>query len=156
MRICPDCSSILEPRQFAGVQVDACPRCAGIYFDEGELNRVRRHSATSLQDLDEMVQPQELALSVAALRLCPGCGKAMSKIRYLYSSPVQIDSCEFCCGTWIQNGELKAMQEYLSQSHSTAEAVVAEMQVASQENVARASRLAQMFKNMSRDVRTGL
>jgi len=39
--VCPRCQAVeLEERSLAGVLVDVCPRCGGIYFDWGELTQV--------------------------------------------------------------------------------------------------------------------
>jgi Zn-finger nucleic acid-binding protein len=114
-RICPDCKIELTRRDFDGLVLDTCSKCAGVYFDEGELTELRRRGEQALTALDEQVQPSELQHErhEECLRVCPGCGNGMHQFRYLYSSPVLLDSCEDCGGVWIDNGELKAMQEYL-------------------------------------------
>jgi Zn-finger nucleic acid-binding protein len=86
-----------------------------VFFDDGELTELRRQGDAALAQLDEAVHPEEgyLASPDRHLRICPGCGSGMSPYRYLYSSPVILDSCEDCGGIWIDNGELKLMQEYI-------------------------------------------
>jgi Zn-finger nucleic acid-binding protein len=114
-RNCPDCKIALVRKDFSGLELDACPQCAGVFFDDGELTDLRRQGSEAFGALDEEINPEQTneVRAVAKLRLCPGCGNAMTAFRYLYSSPVILDSCDNCGGIWIDNGELKQMQEYL-------------------------------------------
>ena len=38
---CPKCGMELEEIEFGGVQIDECSTCGGIWFDKGELERVK-------------------------------------------------------------------------------------------------------------------
>jgi|GEM_PF-2525711 len=118
-RHCPDCKSSLAPKSFYGMTVDACPQCAGIFFDEGEINRVRAAGPQALSELEDMVQPTMAITSErATLRLCPCCDKGMDTYRYQYTSKVMLDSCSDCGGLWIQDGELAAIRQYLEQERT--------------------------------------
>ena len=114
-RTCPDCKTPLERKDFSGLVLDACPKCAGVFFDDGELADLRRRGDAAFTEVDDKIQPAETldAHFTPKLRMCPGCGAAMNAFRYLYSSPVILDSCGACGGIWVDNGELKQMQEYL-------------------------------------------
>ena len=104
------------PRDFIGVTVDTCLQCAGIFFDEGEVNEIRaRGGNVAFQELDELIQPtpEYFALEENKYRKCPSCVATMRRYRYMYSSPVFLDSCESCGGIWVENGELTKMKEYL-------------------------------------------
>ncbi|MGI5842688.1 MAG: zf-TFIIB domain-containing protein [Candidatus Xenobium sp.] len=39
-RGCPRCRIRMEERMFSDVTLDICPRCQGLFFDDGELRRV--------------------------------------------------------------------------------------------------------------------
>jgi Zn-finger nucleic acid-binding protein len=96
--------------------IDTCPDCGGIFFDEGEVSQIRaRGGNQAFEDLDEMVQPKPeyLHLEENKHRRCPNCTSTMRRYRYMYTSPVFLDSCDSCGGIWIDNGELKKMKEYL-------------------------------------------
>jgi Zn-finger nucleic acid-binding protein len=38
--ICPNCNETLRERERAGVEVDVCPGCRGIWLDRGELDKI--------------------------------------------------------------------------------------------------------------------
>ena len=35
---CPKCGQQMEEMEFAGIMVDRCTSCSGVYFDKGELD----------------------------------------------------------------------------------------------------------------------
>ena len=37
---CPSCSSTLNIAERAGVEIDYCPNCRGIWLDRGELDKI--------------------------------------------------------------------------------------------------------------------
>jgi Zn-finger nucleic acid-binding protein len=120
-RICPDDKVFLRSLTMKQVTVDACPHCAGIFFDEGEINQMRLDGDDTLAELDERVQPAEdFTIDFMALeeppRQCPSCKHEMDKMRYLYDSPVILDSCPNCGGVWVEDGELKHMRAVLAAS----------------------------------------
>ncbi|MDR3689481.1 MAG: zf-TFIIB domain-containing protein [Fimbriimonas sp.] len=114
-RTCPDCRTDLSQKDFFGVTLDTCCHCAGIFFDEGEVSRIREQGGNSALDaLEDRVQPDPGHVDSREVdRLCPGCHTRMRRYRYLYSSPIHLDTCDSCGGVWVQDGELKQMREYL-------------------------------------------
>ncbi len=38
---CPDCTGAMSRRHEHGIEIDACARCGGIWFDRGELEAHR-------------------------------------------------------------------------------------------------------------------
>ncbi len=52
-RTCPRCEGIVMMRHFFGVkrhvEVDECPRCAGLWLDHGELGRIRSQFASEAE-----------------------------------------------------------------------------------------------------------
>ena len=115
-RLCPDCDVNMMPRSFFGVLVDTCGTCGGIFFDEGEVSQIRaRGGDRAFEELDNLIQPEPgyVHTEENMYRRCPKCTITMHRFRYMYNSPVFLDSCENCGGIWIENGELKRMKEYL-------------------------------------------
>jgi len=107
----------MNPRSFFGVLVDTCGTCGGIYFDEGEVSQIRaRGGDRAFEELDAIVQPapEYFNLEENLHRRCPNCLAGMHRFRYMYTSPVFLDSCESCGGIWIENGELTKMKNYLA------------------------------------------
>jgi len=106
----------MSQRSFFGVLLDTCQHCAGIFFDEGEVCQIReRGGVRAFDELDSMIQPEPGHEDATGHdgRDCPACHQTMRRFRYLYSSPVVLDSCDGCGGIWIDNGELQQMREYM-------------------------------------------
>jgi uncharacterized protein len=40
---CPKCGEQMKELQFEGILVDKCSSCAGVYFDQGELDVLMKH-----------------------------------------------------------------------------------------------------------------
>ena len=157
-RVCPDHNLPLQPRPFAGVTVDVCPTCAGVFFDEGEINRIRLDGNDKLTQLDESVTPAEdfvmdFREMVEPGRACPRCRHAMDKMRYLYSSPVVLDSCGSCGGVWVEDGELRHMHEVLDANQKPGTKVRTEAYVAMAELAARTDENRQRVKRLERAMR---
>ena len=116
-RHCPDCEIEMLQKSFFGVLVDTCPNCAGIFFDEGEVNAIRSQGGErAFYELDDLVQPCPFYFAPDeqnTYRKCPNCLACMRRVQYLYTSPVTLDSCDSCGGTFIDNGELQQMKAYL-------------------------------------------
>ena len=104
----------MSQRSFFGVLLDTCDHCAGIFFDEGEICQIReRGGVRAFDELDKLVQPEAGHVSPEEHdpRKCPACFTTMRRFRYLYTSPVFLDSCDGCGGVWVEDGELLQMRE---------------------------------------------
>ncbi len=117
-RQCPDCQIELRTENLLGIDLDVCPDCAGIYFDDGEMMNLKDLGDDAFSELDDMVLPdddvdleEEIGTSK---RMCPGCKEVMHEYNYLYTSKVRLDACPDCGGTWVEHGELTAMQQALA------------------------------------------
>jgi Zn-finger nucleic acid-binding protein len=114
-RMCPDCDAPLAPETAHGVTVDACPQCAGIWFDDSEYGRLKTVASSALFALEDRLVPQAERLAQGSHeRRCPACSMVMFRYRYLYNSPVELDGCERCNGVWVEDGELRKMSEALA------------------------------------------
>lgn len=116
-RTCPDCNIALDARDFQGITIDACPKCAGIFFDDGEVAAIKAKGLDAMDELEKAVVPQVTTEAAQGkFRRCSNCGSAMDKFRYMYHSDVVLDQCERCGGIWVQDGELGRMREVLAAS----------------------------------------
>lgn len=110
----------------AGVEIEHCPACGGIYLDHRELETIQikareytsRYQAPPAEQRvwarahaqarpflasDQAEEPKPL--------LCPACGGEMAERDWGFSSEVTIDTCLECRGVWLDFGELEALEE---------------------------------------------
>jgi membrane associated rhomboid family serine protease len=81
----------------AGVPIDICSRCRGIWLDRGEL----RLLSPSFLDADLHATPRTLLRWWRALT-CPSCGGHVLPWSYLSEKErVEIGRCQSCKGLWI-------------------------------------------------------
>lgn len=119
-RLCPEDLTDLEARTLQGVTVDACPKCAGIYFDEGEIATLQSQGSAALTEVEDAVIPGEFSYIESPIpKRCPGCKGAMHAYRFRYSSEIRLDGCDRCGGIWVQDGELGKIASYLEACPST-------------------------------------
>ncbi|MGV3619034.1 MAG: zf-TFIIB domain-containing protein [Fimbriimonas sp.] len=155
-RACPDCNLPLDAKTFNGVTVDVCARCAGIFFDEGEVNRLRLEGNDHLTEVEDALRPAEdytadFQTMKERPRSCPNCKRSMDKVRYLYNSTVMIDTCPGCCGVWVEDGELQRMREVLdSNQRGVGKKVRTETHVANGQATPKAEDNAQRVNRLER------
>jgi uncharacterized protein len=41
--LCPNCNVSMQPVQRAGIELDVCPQCRGVWLDRGELEQILDH-----------------------------------------------------------------------------------------------------------------
>jgi len=122
---CPVCLGVqmtkIRPEGEAELWLDHCPRCGGIWFDEGEVDVLRgshpRALATKvkLSEAASRMQCHSCHASMARnldkctacgwknVLQCPRCEKALTPLQ---RDGLKIDVCKSCRGAWFDNGEL--------------------------------------------------
>jgi uncharacterized protein len=107
---------VVEHRQ---IELDYCLRCAGVWFDSGELDLlVSRLFSEGLQmSHHDLLSPQP-AVVKEARRKCPVCGKKMDKVWLGKELRVLIDSCPIGDGLWFDGGELHDVLQQMQPSGS--------------------------------------
>jgi Zn-finger nucleic acid-binding protein len=93
----------------AAVLVDICATgCAGIWLDDADMELGL--------DITDDLQPLAIAPSQtpdgSQPAACPVCQTDMARFRWNYTSPVTLDQCPDGHGTWVDGGEVQAMEEY--------------------------------------------
>ena len=102
---CPKCSHIeMAPETFAGITIDRCPDCHGIWFDVFELESVLRADPRLLLSEDRHFQAPHRD---EGERLnCPRCrGTYLIKLNSRERPGTIVDSCTVCYGVWLDAGE---------------------------------------------------
>ena len=46
---CPSCPAQLQITERAGIEIDYCPSCRGVWLDKGELDKIIERSAAHVQ-----------------------------------------------------------------------------------------------------------
>jgi len=92
------------------VELDACGRCGGTWFDAGETLALARIKKLPGDWADEFY-----VLDVEAyLRLpCPRCEEKMTKVRSLTNRRIYYDVCVQCRGMWFDVKEVKLLMAEL-------------------------------------------
>lgn len=114
---CPICANTpLAKTERDGYACHACARCGGIYMEwkvirdlelSFESARPRRDSATKT-----LPPPRDPGQDRPLYRLCPRCGKQMSRQCYQRVSRVVADTC-FGHGIWLDRNELEHVVAFL-------------------------------------------
>lgn len=119
-RRCPDCHTELKTEPWFGVNLDICPLCAGTWFDSGELGPFLQHDPPAMLQVEDQHLPEVFRRESPSTRTCPSCAEPLHGFRYLCSSPVELDSCEKCGGIWVEDGELRKINEWCSSARNQA------------------------------------
>lgn len=102
---CPVCKNAMIVLELAGVEVDYCADCGGIWLDAGELELLLGNAQNTGQLLDSFKIDSH---STEKPRKCPICLKKMQKIVVGPSTPpLLIDKCKRGDGLWFDKGELQ-------------------------------------------------
>ncbi len=108
---CPrGCAQPLNPQAQAGLQIDCCPACEGVWLDTGEGELLTKPKDPPPEVVQELVtlDPPEVRDANPPLN-CPRCSQVMGQERFAHSQ-VQIDRCG--CGVWLDKGELEKIQAW--------------------------------------------
>lgn len=103
---CPTCITALKQVSFEGVVIDLCPSCAGIWFDQGELGKIKSTAVHALKELDSLAQQIELSADAILSKMCPRDGTLLTQYFYLHTTNIELDWCPTCNGIWVEDGEL--------------------------------------------------
>jgi Zn-finger nucleic acid-binding protein len=116
---CPRCSATqsLKPETYEGVEVDRCPKCQGVWLDEGELQSIVRAE-------EQKFAPSLVSQAITAAftgvpasehhttEKCPKCSKTMNPMNYSYSSGIVLDRCPDAHGVWLDHQEIEKVQAH--------------------------------------------
>jgi uncharacterized protein len=117
---CPRGDSPLESKEINQTSVQACPRCAGMFLEHGQLNTVAGPTPGDLEystvDLDSGKHADE-----HGPLNCPRDGAGMVKVDFNVESTIILDYCQSCHGFWIDGGELARINEEVKKLNEAAE-----------------------------------
>ena len=91
--------------EYQDVEIDLCPTCNGVWFDQGELELLLGSDAA----IDS-----KAARTDEHLRQCPLCPQKMDKVNIGPGRRVLIDTCPDGCGLWFDGNELSELTQDLN------------------------------------------
>ncbi len=100
---CPNCQQTLVTLEFAGIEIDYCVACRGIWLDSGELELLLESQGA------EKYYPDSVRKDACHEkgRRCPVCRHTMTKI-CIGGPAIVLDRCEKH-GLWFDRRELRAV-----------------------------------------------
>ena len=108
---------IMQKVLFYNTEVDYCPECLGVWFDQDELMLAKDEKDETLNWLDFDIWRDKSRFKVARIdKRCPACRTLFFEVKY-DGSKVKIDFCKHCRGVWLDRGEFKQMVVYLNRKH---------------------------------------
>ncbi|MEK7542397.1 MAG: zf-TFIIB domain-containing protein [Patescibacteria group bacterium] len=115
MKKCPQCKLKLEQVLLAGVEVDYCPSCYGLWFEENELEWAKDEKDRDLRwlDIDLWKNPEKFQVN-RSKKLCPTDRMPLYEVLY-GDANVRVDVCSVCHGVWLDRGEFIEIIEYLKE-----------------------------------------
>lgn len=111
---CPVCKTKkLEKALLYGVEVDYCPKCYGLWFEEDELQWAKDEKDRELRWLDIDLWKDIAQFRVSPQKkFCPADRMPLYEVHYA-DSVVKVDVCNVCKGIWLDRGEFKDIIGYL-------------------------------------------
>lgn len=97
----------MQPVTHGGVTVDRCTRCAGLWFDAHERERLLAEDDAEEVDVGSSVRGR--ALDEMRGVDCPRCGQRMLRITDARRSAVHYEQCPGCGGSFLDAGELRQL-----------------------------------------------
>ena len=99
---CPRCNVDMKELQKEGTFLDECPRCSGVFFDQGEMYGALGATA----DPSYWDRPETGGNARPGNIKCPRCKAEMLLQDVSYGGDqVEIDRCGECQGIWLDKGE---------------------------------------------------
>jgi Zn-finger nucleic acid-binding protein len=104
----------LKPERVSTIQVDQCPECKGLWFEDQELRLAKDHSDKDLAWMDfEIWKHPDLFTIDPHHRKCPGCRSELVAVRY-DSTRETVEYCKTCHGIWLDKGEFQRIIQLLT------------------------------------------
>ena len=113
--ICPTDKITLDKAVVFGVEVEYCPKCLGLWFEEEELRWAKDNKEANLQwlDIDLWKDNDKFKISPGK-KLCPKDRLPLYETEY-GDSGIEVDICNVCKGVWLDRGEFQKIIRYLKE-----------------------------------------
>ena len=116
---CPVCAIDLTPRSLAGLAVQECERCRGLWVPATNFDALVEHARAQGREratdgLRAAMPPQVASAARVAYRHCPVCRQPMHRKNFGRVSGVVIDWCR-ADGTWLDANELAQIATFVNE-----------------------------------------
>jgi len=107
---CPKCRTDMEQVDYAGIEIDRCNHCKGIWFDAGESEALRDNEAAIAIDTGDAKSGKE------SNRIdnysCPRCSGAMQRVVDWHQTHIWYEECSSCSGSFFDAGEFVDLTQH--------------------------------------------
>jgi Zn-finger nucleic acid-binding protein len=147
---CPACGALMPPGQVAGVGLNECGSCNGLWIPGGNFDALVSRAADARRSAQEAGKPVEAprytghnpAQQRVQYRKCPECDAFMHRRNYRKSSGIIVDVCSDH-GTWLDVDEMERIAGFILSGGRTSPTLEREQQRSSAD-IAAAAALARM------------
>src|SRR5262245_2005251 len=114
---CPACDTRMPPSQVAGIALNECPGCHGLWVSGDHFDALVKRAAQLREQRSPTAEAPRLSRgnplqSGVAYRRCPECDQFMLRTNYKRSSGVILDECR-AHGTWLDADELEQVAGFI-------------------------------------------
>jgi Zn-finger nucleic acid-binding protein len=95
---------------FAGVEVDRCTDCQGLFFDELEKEQLQKMRGAEGIDVGDAKLGREFN-KVDRIQ-CPRCGSRMIRMVALGQPHIWFEHCTVCDGSFFDAGEFRDLKHH--------------------------------------------
>ena len=101
---CPKCRADMEQLMIDGTEIDRCSACHGLWFDAGELGKLRNKEAAVALDIGDVATGKQQN-EIEHYR-CPRCAGPMNRLVDPKQPHIWFEQCGSCHGSFFDAGEL--------------------------------------------------
>lgn len=117
---CPKCQKTMETKSIGDIEVDECSHCRGVWFDRGELDKLKTEMEPDLRwlDFDLWKWKGDFEMTFSPLE-CPNEHQTPLRTLYFKEVDVRIRFCPVDHGVWLQSGDyLKIIRMLATEAES--------------------------------------
>ena len=109
--VCPKCRGCLEQVAWAGIEVDRCLNCKGIWFDSEEAEQLKTIKGSESLDIGDQAIGDQINQLTNDIR-CPRCKNVkMTRLVDIDEHCIWYEICPKCQGVWLDAGEFKNFKD---------------------------------------------
>lgn len=106
---CPKCHVDMEQIRYEDVEIDRCGDCGGIWFDAGEIERLKSHRAAHAIDTGDAATGR--ARNTIDRYPCPRCSGSMVRMIDPIQHHIWFETCSICGGSYFDAGEFRDLSK---------------------------------------------